>query len=71
MDDRQGNIYPSLDAAKAADVPDEHAHEVEAIYDELLRVTNGPFKGRVYRRTATGVVRVNERALAGEGGRAE
>ena len=59
MDDRNGNVYPSLAAALDAGVPAEHAKEVEAIYGELLRVTSGPFKGRTYRRTATGVVRVD------------
>jgi hypothetical protein len=66
MDDRNGNIYPDRAAALAAGVPNEHAHEVEALYGELLRVTKGPFKGRTYRRTATGLERIDERALAGE-----
>lgn len=59
MDDRNGNIYQSRDAALAAGVPAEHVQEVEYIHGELLRVTRGPFAGRVYRRTATGIVRVD------------
>ena len=59
MDDRQGNIYESRQAALAAGVPDEHIQEVEPEFG-LLRVLSGPFKGRLYRRTATGLVRVTE-----------
>ena len=59
MDDRNGNIYPDWPAALAAGVPADHAHEVEAVYGELLRITSGPFKGRVYRRTANGLERVD------------
>lgn len=47
MDMRTGDIYPDLQAALDAGVPAEHAAEVEP---EIVRVTSGPFKGRVYQR---------------------
>ena len=56
---RTGDLYQSVDAARAAGVPDEHIAEVEA---EVVRVTSGPFKGRVYRRTASGLERIDEPA---------
>lgn len=57
MDDRQGNIYPTLQDALAAGVPPKHIQTVEPEFG-YLRVTSGPFKGRLYRRTATGLERV-------------
>ena len=51
MDTRTGDIYPDLQAALDAGVPREHLAEVEPI---IVRVTSGPFKGRVYKRTPTG-----------------
>jgi len=51
MDMRNGDMYPSRAAAEAAGVPSEHIAEVEA---EIVRVTSGPFKGRVYRRNGNG-----------------
>lgn len=47
MDMRTGDLYPSLDAARQAGVPEEHLAEVEA---EIVRVVSGPFKGRAYER---------------------
>jgi hypothetical protein len=47
MDMRTGDLYPSLEAALDAGVPREHVAEVEA---EIVRILNGPFKGRVYQR---------------------
>lgn len=57
MDTRNGNIYPSRELAEAAGVPDEHLVEIEP---EVVRVTSGPFKGRVYKRTSSGLERVDE-----------
>ena len=47
MDMRNGDMYRDRDEALAAGVPAEHVAEVEI---EIVRVTNGPFKGRVYQR---------------------
>jgi hypothetical protein len=47
MDMRTGDLYPSLEAALDAGVPREHVAEVEA---KIVRIVNGPFKGRVYQR---------------------
>lgn len=55
MDDRNGNMYPTREAAQAAGVPDEHIVEVEP---EVVVVVSGPFKGRRYKRTAHGLVRL-------------
>jgi hypothetical protein len=49
MDMRNGDIYPDRATALAAGVPDELVVEIEP---EIVRVKNGPFKGRVYRRDA-------------------
>jgi hypothetical protein len=58
MDDRNGNLYPTRDAALAAGVPAKHAVEVEV---ETVRVASGPFKGRVYRRFPGGrIVRAKD-----------
>lgn len=57
MDMRNGNIYPSHEAALLAGVPEEHIAEVEP---EVVLITFGPFKGRRYRRTATGLERIRE-----------
>jgi len=54
MDMRNGDLHPSLEAALAAGVPREYLAEVEP---EIVRVTSGPFKGRVYQRTRTGLER--------------
>jgi len=43
MDDRTGQIYPSVGAALAAGVPAEHIKEVK-----VTVITSGPFKGRRY-----------------------
>ena len=59
MDTRNGNMYPSREAAQLAGVPDEHIAEVDA---EIVVVISGPFKGRRYRRTATGIVRLPDDA---------
>lgn len=55
MDMRNGDLYDSREAALLAGVPDEHVAEVDV---EIVRVKNGPFKGRVYRRTNKGLVRI-------------
>jgi hypothetical protein len=47
MDMRNGDIYPNRAAALAAGVP---AHEIAEIEPEIVRVTSGPFRGRVYER---------------------
>lgn len=49
MDMRNGDLYRSRDEAIASGVPVEHIAEVEP---EIVRVKNGPFKGRVYQRHA-------------------
>ena len=54
MDMRNGDLYPSREAAQAAGVPDEQLAEVDPV---LVHVTSGPFKGRVYQRTASGLQR--------------
>ena len=58
MDTRQGNIYPTLQDAIDAGVPGEHLAGVVPISDDVLSVTSGPMKGRFYKRTATGLIRV-------------
>lgn len=60
MDTRQGNIYPDHAAALAAGVPNEDVASVTPISDDILLVTSGPMKGRYYKRTATGLLRVME-----------
>lgn len=55
MDTRNGDLYDSREAAVLAGVPDEHIAEVEI---EIVRVKSGPFKGRVYRRTNKGLIRI-------------
>lgn len=47
MDMRNGDIYPSRAAALLAGVPADQIAEVEP---EIVRVTSGPFRGRVYER---------------------
>jgi hypothetical protein len=66
MDMRNGDIYPDLAAARAAGVPEEAIAEVEALdkgLGELVRVTKGPFKGRIYERTKTGLRLLNVAAV--------
>ena len=41
MDDRNGTMYPSREAAQEAGVPDEHIKEIRII-------RSGPFRGRRY-----------------------
>ena len=57
MDDRNGNLYPTIEAARKAGVPRKHIVEVEP---EVVCVTSGPFKGRRYRRTKSGLVRLKD-----------
>ena len=57
MDDRNGNLYRSRELALAAGVPAEHVVEVEP---EIVTVTSGPFKGRRYLRTASGIRRLED-----------
>ena len=47
MDMRNGDIYPNRATALAAGVPE---HEIAEIEPEIVRVTSGPFRGRVYER---------------------
>lgn len=47
MDMRNGDLYPNRATALAAGVPENEIAEVEP---EIVRVTTGPFKGRVYER---------------------
>lgn len=47
MDMRNGDIYPNRATALAAGVPDRELVEIEP---EIVRVTSGPFRGRVYER---------------------
>lgn len=61
MDMRTGDVYPTLDAALNAGVPREHLAEVEPV---IVRVTSGPFKGRIYERTPTGLRRIKEKVHA-------
>lgn len=64
MDLRTGDLYASLAAGRAAGVPDDVLVEVtafggdEAVDPALIRITSGPFKGRVYQRTGKGLVRI-------------
>jgi hypothetical protein len=61
VDLRTGERYPTLEAALSAGVPVSDVAEVTEREDDvpLVRVTAGPFKGRVYRRTTRGnLVRV-------------
>lgn len=58
MDMRNGDIYDTPEAARAAGVPADQLEEVEVIGDEVVRITSGPFKGRLYRRTASGLQRM-------------
>ena len=47
MDMRNGDIYPNRATALAAGVPE---YEIAEIEPEIVRVTSGPFRGRVYER---------------------
>jgi len=60
MDTRQGNIYPTRQGAVDAGVPDFAIASVTPISDDVLRITSGPMKGRYYKRTATGLLRVTK-----------
>lgn len=64
MDDRNGNVYPSKELALAAGVPPEHVVEVEP---EVVVVVSGPFKGRRYQRTESGLVRLRDKTEASRG----
>ncbi len=65
MDTRQGNIYETEEDALKAGVPKEFVAKVEAINEEILRIVNGPFKGREYKRTSTGIIRVDNKSEKG------
>lgn len=52
---RTGDMYLSLESARQAGVPDEHIVEVES---EIVVVTSGPFRGRRYQRTTSGLIRL-------------
>lgn len=62
MDLRTGKIYATREAALADGVPESDLAMVEpprAPGDApTVTVTKGPFKGRIYRRTEHGLVRV-------------
>jgi hypothetical protein len=47
MDIRNGEMYPNRATALAAGVPADQITEIEPV---IVRVTSGPFKGRVYER---------------------
>jgi hypothetical protein len=47
MDMRTGDLYVTKEKARAAGVSEEYLAEVEP---EIVRIINGPFKGRVYQR---------------------
>lgn len=51
MDTRNFDIYPSLDEAKAAGVPDQHIEQVD-----VVTIQSGPFKGRKYLRNEDGTL---------------
>lgn len=60
MDMRNGDLYPSREAALAAGVPADRIAQVKPVSGdtlEIVRIDTGPFRGRVYRRTATGLKR--------------
>lgn len=61
MDLRTGRTYSTKDEALAAGVPESDIAEVRERTNDvpLVRVTKGPFKGRVYQRTKHGLVRVD------------
>ena len=58
MDTRNGDIYPSKELALAMGVPDKDLVEVDP---EIVVVTSGPFKGRRYERTITGIRRLPDK----------
>ena len=58
MDMRTGALYPDVATAVTAGVPQDQLVEVEP---EIVRIVSGPFKGRVYRRTGSGLERLRER----------
>lgn len=55
MDTRNGDLYTNREAARLAGVPED---KIEEVTPEVVRITSGPFKGRLYRRTPNGLVRV-------------
>lgn len=63
MDLRNGRTYSTKDEALSAGVPESDIAEVRERPGEepLVRVTKGPFKNRVYRRTRHGLVRVDSK----------
>ncbi len=67
MDTRTGTLYPTMKAALEAGVPRRAAAEVEHLRGvrDVVRITNGPFKGRVYERLpGGGLKRLTGNALA-------
>ncbi|HAM56090.1 MAG TPA: hypothetical protein DCQ64_12065 [Candidatus Rokubacteria bacterium] len=54
MDMRNGDLYPTREAAALAGVPDDQIAEVEPV---IVTVKNGPFKGRMYERMPNGGLR--------------
>ena len=54
MDMRNGDMYKDYQSAVDAGVPAEHIAEVDV---EIVRIKNGPFKGRVYQRHHGGLER--------------
>lgn len=64
MDTRSGTFYSSLDAARAAGVPDSALAPMDQAPDVDGRyvVASGPFKGRVYDRNTLGQLVRNREA---------
>lgn len=54
MDTRNLTMYPSMDAAREAGVPEDALSEMQPIGEATWTATSGPFKGRVYRRNHLG-----------------
>ena len=65
MDDRTQQLFSSPTAALRAGVPPQALVRVEE--KDLIRVTSGPFKGRVYQRLASGALR-RRKELEARGG---
>ena len=60
MDMRTGDLYQSREEALAAGVPEQFVVEVDHA-GEVVTVTAGPFKGRTYRRTSSGLQRLDRK----------
>jgi hypothetical protein len=58
MDTRNGNMYPSREAAIAAGVP-----ESDVVQGRIVTFTSGPFKDRTYLSTAKGLIRIRKKTF--------